>query len=255
MGDRLGQVEQVPLVPEAARAARRRPRPGDVVLLGDAASTASRCSASPGSATPTRRAAVSGASGSRQPHALVRRADVAGEAAYLVQVPGSLGPTPVWAGLTHGEPPAACSTTARAAVMTVLPTPVSVPVTKMTAWRLHSRPSEHRRWPPRAPSSVRCACAVSRSLEIPSGVDGGRKQPIRTPCAGGASRPRRRASCGPGHRRPRGPRRRAASTPQACAQQGASVADPGHARRLVLRPRRAPRARHRPPRARGRCRR
>jgi carbonic anhydrase len=46
-------------------------------------------------------------------------------------------------------------------------------------------------------SSVWCACAVSRSRDRPSGVDGGRKQPIRSPCPAAAATPSS-ASRGPG---------------------------------------------------------
>ena len=74
----------------------------------------------------------------------------------------------------------------RAAVVIVLPTPVSVPVTRMMPGRFMEVPPK---WcaAPRVLCSmsagVRVARAVSRSREIPSGTDGGRKQPMRTPAA------------------------------------------------------------------------
>ena len=90
------------------------------------------------------------------------------------------GPTPVWAGLSTATRPGA--RVATAAVTTVLPTSVPVPVTTRIIGRRTPDSTSASTDPAWASSaSVSVARAVSRSLLVPFGTDGGRKQPTRTP--------------------------------------------------------------------------
>ena len=138
-----------------------------------------------------------------QPHELVRRDVVTDEPAHLVDVPRLARRRPVWAGFTTATLlPRSRTTAARAAVAIVLPTPVPVPVTTTTD--VSERGSATRRGDdgehlagPVEICPAWSACAVSRSRDDPSGVDGGRKHPT------GCRAPRARstastASCGPG---------------------------------------------------------
>ena len=133
--------------------------------------------------TPRRRAAVSGASGSSRAvnswtaHAGQPRARLVG-VARLVRRRRRSAPA------SRPRPSRRAARTASAAVATVLPTPVSVPVTTTTrpvtgcaSTTLTSdldgaRPRRRRPTP---------ALVVIRSREMPSGTDGGRKQPTRMP--------------------------------------------------------------------------
>ena len=108
------------------------PSTSTVSWLAAAARTRSRWSPRPGSSTPATSAARSGArgSGSRLPS---RASTGPARRRTSSTSPGSHGRTPVWAGLTTATFfRRARRMTASAAVTTVLPTPVSVPVTKQT---------------------------------------------------------------------------------------------------------------------------
>ena len=179
-------------------------------------------------ATPATRAAVSGASGSASRTPSCRDTSPASRRTSA-RSPSSSGPIPVCAGLTTAtRRPSESCTAASAAVTTVLPTSVSVPVTTTTVTAGPSSTPTARA----SSSSSSCAWAVSRSREMPSGVEGGRKQPMRTPFAGGLlDRGHRLERAGHRDRQHRAGRRLDAA---GVGQHGGDLVDPRDPMRLVL---------------------
>ncbi len=94
------------------------------------------CWATGGSRTPSRRAAASGESGSRSRTSSWVTTSSPTRRRTSSTSPGSPGARPVWAGFTTATSlPRSRTTAARAAVTTVLPTSVPVPVTSTTEVR------------------------------------------------------------------------------------------------------------------------
>ena len=127
-----------------------------------------------GRSTPCRRAAVSGASGSSS---VVHSTDSTPVSRATSRASESPSRAPVCTGFTTTTEPVAVA--ASAAVATVLPTPVEVPVTTVITDAC-SLTTATRTSTARAQSASGIpALTVIRSREIPSGTDGGRKQPDR----------------------------------------------------------------------------